>query len=120
MYWRQLAVIILFFSVLLQSFNRAVIVGGYYAAAYAKACENKARPEMKCGGKCQMMKKLKNEEKNEQQAPSGNRFDLVISSKSFFATVTILTVLRTTHFTIHHSSIQSGYPQNLLRPPGCA
>jgi hypothetical protein len=99
--------------------NRAVIVGGYYTAAYAKACENKARPEMKCGGRCQMMKKLKDEEKNEQQAPSANRFDLVITSKSFFASVSNLPVVATKHIVTYNASLQSGFPQNLLRPPGC-
>lgn len=44
---------------------------------------------MKCHGRCQMMLKLQEEEKKEQQCP-GNKTELkaeVLSSKSFFATV---------------------------------
>ncbi len=38
-------------------------------AAFAKNCENKARPSIHCNGKCQMMKKLKEHDKREQQLP---------------------------------------------------
>ncbi len=38
-------------------------------ASFAKNCENKARPTLHCNGKCQMMKKLKEQEKREQQLP---------------------------------------------------
>ena len=43
----------------------------YYAdtAAYSKSCINKDKPKMHCNGKCQMMKKLQQEEKKEQQEP---------------------------------------------------
>ncbi|NTS41432.1 hypothetical protein HRG84_10995 [Flavisolibacter sp. BT320] len=36
---------------------------------YAKNCENKTRPQLKCGGKCQLMKKLQEEESNNRQHP---------------------------------------------------
>lgn len=74
-----------------QTFQQAFIVADYYVrtAAYARDCENKARPAMKCHGKCQMMKRLKAEEKKEQQ--NGERKlenkEVVISSRSFFATL---------------------------------
>jgi len=43
----------------------------YYAntAAFAKNCINKAMPEMKCNGKCQLMKKLREEQEKQQQNP---------------------------------------------------
>lgn len=43
----------------------------YYTntASFAKNCINKARPMLHCNGKCQMMKKLQQEEKKEQQYP---------------------------------------------------
>ncbi len=72
-------------------FNRAVIVFDYYAntTSFAKSCENKARPMMHCNGKCQMMKKLQEEEKKDQQSPerkSENKAETTLSTKSFFAT----------------------------------
>ncbi len=54
--------------------------------AYAKNCENKAKPKMHCNGHCQMMKKLKEQEKNDAQVPERkyeNKIE-VLSSKSFF------------------------------------
>ena len=62
---------ILLLAFMASSFCRAVIVMDYYAntGVYAKNCENKARPKMRCNGKCQMMKRLAAEE---EQNTSGN------------------------------------------------
>ncbi len=46
---------------------------------------------MHCNGKCQMMKKLKQEENKDEQNPerkSENKNECVLSSKSFFPVVT--------------------------------
>ena len=43
---------------------------------------------MHCNGKCQMMRKLKQEEKKDQQNPQRrNTKEEVLSSKSFFAAI---------------------------------
>ena len=54
-----------------QSFDRVLIVADYFArsSAYAQRCENKKKPQMRCQGKCQMMKKLEQQEKNNQSSP---------------------------------------------------
>jgi hypothetical protein len=83
--WKPLVAALMLISIALQSLNRVMIVGGYYASAYTKNCENKTKPELKCGGRCQMMKKLNAENKNDQQAPSARSSEHVLSSKSFFA-----------------------------------
>ncbi len=64
----------------------------YFAntAKYAKNCVNKAKPQMHCNGKCQMMKKIQQEQKKDQENPdrkSDNKNEVILSSKSFFATV---------------------------------
>ena len=66
---KQLTAAILLLAFTASIFCRTVIVLDYYAntAAYAKACVNKARRAMHCNGKCQMMKKLEQEEKNDQE-----------------------------------------------------
>jgi len=53
----------------------------------AKLCENRSRPVLKCNGKCQLMKKMKQEEKGDQDQPAGFKImtGLVLSSKTFFA-----------------------------------
>ena len=65
---KQLTAAILLLAFMASSFCRTVIVLDYYAntAAYAKECINKARLAMHCNGKCQMIKKLEQEEKNDQ------------------------------------------------------
>lgn len=87
--FRQIAAISLMLIFAANVFNRVAIVVDYYAntASFANKCENKARPMMHCNGKCQMMKKLQEEEKKEQRSPGGRSENKneVISSKSFFA-----------------------------------
>jgi hypothetical protein len=48
-------------------------------------CENKNRPEIKCNGKCYLNKKIKSQEKTEQQIPSilKGLDELVIHCSSF-------------------------------------
>lgn len=90
---RYLTAIFLLATFLAQTFSKAVIVFDYYAntSAFAQACENKATPMMHCNGKCQMMKKLKEEEKKDQQAPErrGENKNEVVSSASHFDSVLV-------------------------------
>jgi len=85
---KQITATLLLLAFAASTFFQAVIVVSYYAntAAYAKNCENKAIPAMHCNGKCQMMKKLQEEEKqnrenSERKAESKTE---VLSSKSFY------------------------------------
>src|SRR5215831_7126919 len=87
--FRQIAAIFFLMVFSMQVFNRNVIMLNYYTntAAFAKNCENKSKPMMHCNGKCQMMKKIKAEEKKEQKNPerkAENRDDY-FSFKSVFA-----------------------------------
>lgn len=53
-------------------------------------CENRYRPQLNCKGNCVLMKKMREKEKQEQNAPESVKLEitsLVLSSKSFFATV---------------------------------
>ena len=88
--YRQLTAFILLAAFFAQTFSCMLIIADYYAntAKYTKNCENKARPQMHCNGKCQMMKKLQGEEKKDQENPerkSENKNEVVLFSKSFFA-----------------------------------
>lgn len=70
------------------TFSRVFRVADYYVntEAYSKNCENKARPKLHCNGKCQMMKKLKQDEQKEQQAPDSKSSakSETLSSRSFY------------------------------------
>ncbi|HSZ71641.1 MAG TPA: hypothetical protein VK750_03125 [Cytophagaceae bacterium] len=63
----------LVFILLLQcSMKLAIVVSYHINKDYITAnfCENKARPQMKCNGKCYLAKKIQAEEKQEQTLPS--------------------------------------------------
>ncbi|MES2848248.1 MAG: hypothetical protein V4685_04295 [Bacteroidota bacterium] len=106
-----------------QTFSKTFIVAGYYAntAAYAKNCENKAKPKMNCNGKCQVMKKLKQEESKDKQNPErkADNKDEVLSSKSFFTTLSFnIQPLKTIYPSITANKAVS-MPRTLFHPPGC-
>ena len=88
---KQITAIFLLIAFSVQVFNRTVIVLDYYTNtnAFAKNCENKALPMLHCNGKCQMMKKLREEEKKNQQNPErrAENKNEVLSSRSFFTSL---------------------------------
>lgn len=88
---RYTTAILLIFAFAIQTFKGGFVIFDYYSntAAFAKNCINKAKPKLHCNGKCQMMKKMQEEEKKDQQVPERkfeNKIE-VLSSRSFFTTV---------------------------------
>ncbi|MFN8251014.1 MAG: hypothetical protein U0V75_03965 [Ferruginibacter sp.] len=67
---RYVSAILLLIAFAAQTFNGAFIQLGYYMnpGSYAKNCINKSRPKLHCNGKCQLMKKMQEEEKKEQES----------------------------------------------------
>lgn len=67
----SLKLIAVFFilSFFTHQFGKLSIVADYYTntSQYAKNCINKSRPKLHCNGKCQMMKKIQEEEKKEKE-----------------------------------------------------
>lgn len=119
---KQIATTLLLLCLITQTFSKAAIVGSYYVntAEYAKNCVNKARPKLHCNGRCQMMKKMKQEEKKDSQNPErrGNSKNDVLSSKSFFASVQSLPVLSSIQNTILKSSAIQDMAAYIFHPPG--
>ena len=81
-------VLCLIFTLCRTAFRQGIYYFDYLIdkAEYVKNCVNKARPKMHCKGKCQLMKKIQEQEKNQQKAPEmklENKNE-VISSKSYF------------------------------------
>ena len=85
---KQLTAAILIIAFFTGSFSKELLLADYYmhTAPYAKKCINKARPQMHCNGKCQVMKKMQEEEKNENNNKERTERlqNLTISSRSFF------------------------------------
>jgi hypothetical protein len=91
--FKPLTASIILVAFVIQTFSGQFIQLNYYlnTAAFAKNCENKARPKMHCNGKCQMMKKMQEEEKKDQQntgSKTENKNE-VLSSRSFFCSITV-------------------------------
>jgi hypothetical protein len=91
--YNQLAAFFILAAFFAQTMNGNLIVLDYYTHTdkYAKDCINKDKPAMHCNGKCQMMKKLKAEEKKDQENPERrgeNKNEITLSSRSFFPSIT--------------------------------
>lgn len=80
------------------------VVADYFlnTAKYAKNCENKAKPMLHCDGKCQLMKKIKAEEKKDQENPerkTENKNEITLFPNSSFASI-ILPAIESTSASI--------------------
>jgi hypothetical protein len=86
---KKIAALLLLLAFTAQTFSRSIVIFNFYihqSYIAANQCENRYRPMLHCDGKCQLAKKLKNQEKKEQQNPElklENKNE-VISSRSFF------------------------------------
>jgi len=105
-----------------QTFSKTFITAGYYAntAAYAKNCENKAKPQMRCNGKCQLMKKLKQEENKDKQNPDRktDNKEEILSSRSFFAHIEERMLPVENVYPLLNDNTTATTPRSIFHPPG--
>jgi len=94
---RSFIAILLASIFLFQSASKLLIIANYEVNKVSitqKYCVNKTKPKMHCNGKCHMMKRMKEEEKKENQAPTSQKEKLEVqffSTKSFnFIASTVL------------------------------
>ena len=125
MFRRTIAFLLLliFFA---QAFSRCLLVADYFVntASYAANCINKDRPWMRCNGRCQLCKKLHQQDKaEEKQAPDrksgGERNESPISCVSlidFSAPGGI--VISETKFPERRAGSPVRMPRNFFHPPG--
>lgn len=120
---RQIFTFLLMTAFALQTFSQYIIAAEYRinTAAFAKNCINKAKPILKCKGKCQMMKKMQEEQKEKETAQKkGVETNTSISSKSFFCnTVIILPSMLKNQFPQISYSATSAHLQEIFHPPSC-
>ena len=119
-----IAVPILILLLMAQTFSKWFVVISFnlnrdYIAK--NLCENRYRPVLKCNGNCVLMKKMKQEEKQEQNAPGPVKLELasiVLSARSFFATAEALVFISNTRYNI---AANSGKPVDrsaaIFHPP---
>lgn len=89
--------------------------------SYVKNCENKAKPLMHCNGKCQMMKKLAQQENNDKQNPERrqeNKNEITLFSKSFFTTISFTeNKLSAIKYPCFGCSKETKMPHSVFHPP---
>ena len=122
--FKTIVTITLFLLVFLQTFQRAGYFLGYYInpEPFAKNCVNKYRPRLNCNGQCQLMKKIQQAEKEEQnntEKKAGNKFDTAFSTRVSFATLSSQITYNT--FNKFNWPVKSGNPIdrsiNIFHPP---
>lgn len=82
-------------------------------------CEYKNKPQLHCNGKCQLRKKLKQEDNKEQQSPdrkADTKFEIVCSSNSFPEWSFVYEVVTVIHHTFDESRTNTIY-KNFFHPP---
>jgi hypothetical protein len=122
--YKQVVALIFLGAFFAQTFSKTIIVTGYYAntKAYAKNCENKSKPHMHCNGKCQMIKKLKQEENNDKQNPDrkADNKNEVLSSRSYFPSIDAIVMQCDNEYPAFENSVIIHRTLNIFHPPqGC-
>jgi hypothetical protein len=86
---------------------------------YAKNCVNKARPMLQCNGKCQLAKKIREEETKKQQdaEKAAPKIDYSLSSKHFFLSVNHFETKAFRYYYIPESGAAIKMPRSVFRPP---
>lgn len=95
--YKSLVIIVLLVAVLLQTFNKGLLFADYYSntSVYAKDCENNLKPALKCRGRCQIIKKISQEEKENNQSPgrnAENKYESQVQYISLHAEISIFQV----------------------------
>lgn len=124
MLFRKVLALVLLLVFAVSTFTRVFRVADYYVntAAYSINCVNKAKPKLQCNGKCQMMKKLKQDEQKEQQNPDSKSSakSETLSSRSFYQQHINALEPLIQHFQL---AIAMGKPKDstipVFHPPGC-
>jgi len=105
-----------------QTFGRAMIVFDYRLnkTTYLKNCVNKARPMLQCQGKCQLAKKMleqQQKEEKEQQKKNESKADQSLSSRSYFPAAVCMIDEQPLYYPVFCIGDILTQSRTLLRPP---
>ena len=121
--YRQLLAAVLMLAFTVQTFNQGLIVFGFYAnqdAIANKLCVNKAKPKMLCHGKCQLMKKLQEEEKKDKENSErkiDNKSEIFFINDTY-TSVNYETVSNTgSNFPLYNEPLINIYLIDIFHPP---
>lgn len=120
----RILLLLLLPAVLLQSIGAALLWVDYAVntEAYASNCINKARPQLQCNGKCQLMLKIQQKEQQQQQQTAMEnvpRFQPIVLQHYFFVYAFLSTPTQTLMPVLAAASLHRGFHQAPWHPPGC-
>ncbi|HEX9513564.1 MAG TPA: hypothetical protein VF939_23900 [Puia sp.] len=121
---KQIPVILLFIGFLGQTFSKNLIFLNYqlnkdYIAA--NLCENRDKPQMKCEGRCYLCKRLKNEEKKDQENPerrAENKFESIPFQLGFALTHPASRII-IVNYPRFQEAIYNSFMLSFFHPPQC-
>jgi len=119
--FKQVTATILLMAFSVQTFSSPFIMLDYFVntAAYAKNCVNKARPKMHCNGQCQVMKKIREQERKDQQdsqRKAENKIP-VLSAVSFFCSVKFIPAVLKIKYPPLNTRRTQGIALSVFHPP---
>lgn len=120
--FKAVSTILLLLAFAAQTFRDGFVMLDYYTntAAFAKNCENKARPKMHCNGKCQLMKKIQEEEKKDEQLPERkfeNKIEVLYCKSFFNSPATTFSVIASKATPIDKNDPAIDIPYDFFHPP---
>ncbi len=118
----KLLSVILIMAFLGQTFNQGFYHLGYLInkADYEKNCVNKARPMLHCNGKCQLMKKIAEEEKKQRRdAPELKlaKSEVISSRSSFLLGIDNLDFANRPFYPVFNNRTTVDMPARVFHPP---
>jgi hypothetical protein len=121
---KALGVIVIMISLLMQTFSKGVVLLEFRLNRDFIAknlCENRNRPTLKCGGRCQLMRQWKAEDDKAANEKAGKSnftetcyTDQFLLLPSFTPTPDFLT-----HTAVYSVRISNKHTRRLFHPPGC-
>ena len=106
-----------------QTFSQGVYCLGYMIdkREYVKNCVNKARPMLHCNGKCQLMKKMMEAEKKNNQAPELKlaKSEIISSRSSFVYGLPVIVTATAAFYLPFHPEAPVDRASVFFHPPDC-
>jgi hypothetical protein len=120
---KKISATILLLAFAAQTFSQGITLIRFYinrAYIVKNECINRYRPMLHCNGQCALAKKLKAQEKKEQQNPD-LKMDArqeIVSSRSFFITIPSAPLTIENNWLLFNDSRTLDQPSSFFHPPG--
>lgn len=118
--FKQVTTLIMIVSVLVQTFSKGIVILGYYSQKeYISKylCENRNTPKMNCCGKCQLRKRLSQEDRPGKTKETIRHTIDEIALIPLVVQMSPLPPLAIKKYIDLHSSLPSYAPAVVFRPP---